>query len=70
MTLRTTMNLTQKQMLVMTPRLQQAIKILQMPRLELAQYISQQLRFIYDLVCHLLEANEDAKVLEYSDHTA
>ena len=30
-------------MLVMTPKLQQAIKILQMQRLELAQYISQQM---------------------------
>ena len=45
MSLRTTINVTQTmtQKLVMTPKLQQAIKILQMPRLELAQYISQQL---------------------------
>ena len=43
MSLRTTIIMTQKQMLVMTPKLQQAIKILQMPRLELAQYVSQQL---------------------------
>jgi RNA polymerase sigma-54 factor len=35
--------MTQKQMLVMTPKLQQAIKILQMPRLELSQHITQQL---------------------------
>jgi RNA polymerase sigma-54 factor len=33
----------QKPMLVMTPKLQQAIKILQMPRLELVQYVSQQM---------------------------
>ena len=35
--------MTQTQKLVMTPKLQQAIKILQMPRLELVQYVSQQL---------------------------
>jgi len=33
----------QTQKLVMTPKLQQAIKILQMPRLELIQYVSQEL---------------------------
>lgn len=38
-----TLTMSQKQMLVMTPKLQQAIKILQMPRLELSQYITQQL---------------------------
>ncbi|MFC1715212.1 RNA polymerase factor sigma-54 [Candidatus Poribacteria bacterium] len=43
MSLRTTITMTQTQKLVMTPKLQQAIKILQMPRLELAQYVSQQL---------------------------
>jgi len=43
MSLRITTTLAQKQMLVMTPKLQQAIKLLQMPRLELAQYISQQM---------------------------
>lgn len=37
------LTMTQKQTLVMTPKLQQAIKILQMPRLELSQYITQQL---------------------------
>ena len=36
-------SLAQKQTLVMTPKLQQAIKILQMHRLELAQYVSQQM---------------------------
>lgn len=41
--LRMTVNITQKPMLVMTPKLQQAIKILQMHRLELAQYINQQM---------------------------
>ena len=43
MSLRTQLTITQRPMLVMTPKLQQAIKILQMPRLELAQYISQQM---------------------------
>jgi RNA polymerase sigma-54 factor len=43
MSLRQTITITQKPMLVMTPKLQQAIKILQMHRLELAQYISQQM---------------------------
>ncbi len=43
MYLRTTLNLQLAQRLVMTPKLQQAIKILQMPRLELAQYVSQQM---------------------------
>ena len=43
MSLRTTITITQKPMLVMTPKLQQAIKILQMQRLELAQYVAQQM---------------------------
>ncbi len=43
MSLRQQITMTQKPMLVMTPKLQQAIKILQMQRLELAQYISQQM---------------------------
>ena len=43
MSLRTTISMVQKPMLVMTPKLQQAIKILQMHRLELTQYISQQM---------------------------
>lgn len=45
MSMRTTIHQNQvmTQKLVMTPKLQQAIKILQMPRLELAQYVSQQL---------------------------
>ena len=33
----------QSQQIVMTPKLQQAIKILQMPRMELSQYLTQQL---------------------------
>ncbi|MGB9595154.1 MAG: RNA polymerase factor sigma-54 [Candidatus Poribacteria bacterium] len=43
MDMKPTLTMSQKQMLVMTPKLQQAIKILQMPRLELSQYITQQL---------------------------
>jgi RNA polymerase sigma-54 factor len=43
MDMRPTLSMAQKQMLVMTPKLQQAIKILQMPRLELSQYMTQQL---------------------------
>jgi len=43
MFLKTTLSPQLVQKLVMTPKLQQAIKILQMPRLELAQYISQQM---------------------------
>lgn len=43
MTIKPTLSMSQKAMLVMTPKLQQAIKILQMPRLELAQYLSQQM---------------------------
>ena len=43
MDIRPTLTMAQKQVLVMTPRLQQAIKILQMPRLELSQYITQQM---------------------------
>lgn len=43
MSLRMTVNISQRPMLVMTPKLQQAIKILQMHRLELTQYISQQM---------------------------
>ena len=41
MSLRTTINLTQKQTLAITPRLLQAIEMLQMPRLELVQHIAQ-----------------------------
>jgi len=37
------LNMRQSQQIVMTPKLQQAIKILQMPRMELSQYITQQL---------------------------
>ncbi len=43
MSMRMITSLAQKQTLVMTPKLQQAIKILQMHRLELAQYVSQQM---------------------------
>jgi len=43
MSMRTTITMVQKQSLVMTPKLRQAIKILQMHRLELSQYISQQM---------------------------
>jgi len=43
MFLKPTLTMAQKQVLVMTPKLQQAIKILQMPRLELSQYITQQM---------------------------
>jgi len=43
MFLRPSLEMTQKQVLVMTPKLQQAIKILQMPRLELSQYVAQQM---------------------------
>lgn len=43
MSMRMTITMSQRPMLVMTPKLQQAIKILQMQRLELAQYISQQM---------------------------
>lgn len=43
MDMKPTLTMAQKQMLVMTPKLQQAIKILQMPRLELSQYMTQQL---------------------------
>jgi len=41
--MRMSITISQKPMLVMTPKLRQAIKILQMQRLELAQYISQQM---------------------------
>jgi len=67
MSLRTTITISQKPMLVMTPKLQQAIRILAMPRLELTQYISQQmvenpiLEEIYD------EAEEVAGESEGSD---
>jgi RNA polymerase sigma-54 factor len=45
MEMKPTLSTTQRQIqsLVMTPKLQQAIKILQMPRMELSQYITQQL---------------------------
>ena len=43
MSMRMSITISQKPMLVMTPKLRQAIKILQMQRLELAQYISQQM---------------------------
>ena len=42
MQLSTSVNLKQKQSLVMTPQLQQAIKLLQMTNLDLAQYLSDQ----------------------------
>lgn len=50
------LNLSQKQMLklVMTPRLQQALKLLQMPSLELSQHIEQEL-----LANPLLEVDEE-----------
>jgi len=43
MDMKPTLTMAQKQVLVMTPKLQQAIKILAMPRLELSQYITQQM---------------------------
>ncbi len=43
MSMRMTITTTLKQQLVMTPKLRQAIKILQMQRLELAQYITQEM---------------------------
>jgi RNA polymerase sigma-54 factor len=43
MSMRMSITMTQKPMLVMTPKLRQAIKILQMQRLELVQYISQEM---------------------------
>ncbi len=43
MLMKPTLSMAQKQLLVMTPKLQQAIKILQMPRLELSQYLNQQM---------------------------
>ena len=42
MQLSTSVNLKQKQSLVMTPQLQQAIKLLQMTNLDLSQYLSDQ----------------------------
>lgn len=43
MSLKATLNLQQRQTLVMTPKLQQAIKVLLMSRLELTQHLSQEL---------------------------
>ncbi|MBD3185047.1 RNA polymerase factor sigma-54 [Candidatus Poribacteria bacterium] len=43
MSLNMTINTSQKQQMVMTSKMVQAIKILQMPRLELAQYISHEM---------------------------
>ena len=42
MQLSTSVNLKQKQSLVMTPQLQQAIKLLQMTNMDLSQYLSDQ----------------------------
>jgi len=62
MFLKTTLSPQLVQKLVMTPKLQQAIKILQMPRLELAQYISQQMEenpVLEELYEEQEEATED-----------
>ncbi|MBM3212176.1 hypothetical protein FJZ33_08150, partial [Candidatus Poribacteria bacterium] len=43
MSLRMTVNISQRPMLIMTPKLKQAIEILQMNRIELSQHITQQM---------------------------
>ena len=64
-----TLTMAQKQVLVMTPRLQQAIKILQMPRLELAQYITQQMdeNFILEETYDDIEENSEEAEIENKD---
>jgi len=64
MSLRTTISqhMTLKPTLVMTPKLQQAIKILQMHRLELAQYVSQQM-----VENPVLEESYDEEIEETSE---
>lgn len=70
-----TLSMAQKQMLVMTPKLQQAIKILQMPRLELAQYMTQQLveniflEEIYEEIEEQSEEEIESKEDEGTDDT-
>jgi len=61
--MRPTLTMAQKQVLVMTPRLQQAIKILQMPRLELSQYITQQMNENFILE----ETSEEAEIESKDD---
>jgi len=72
MELKMTQSMVQKQTLVMTPKLQQAIKILQMPRMELSQYISQQLEenpFLEENFDEIEEISEESEIKNESDET-
>jgi len=72
MLMKPTLTMAQKQLLVMTPKLQQAIKILQMPRLELSQYISQQMQenpFLDEDYDEIEEAPEVEETETKSDDT-
>ena len=66
MNLKLSLNIQQRQQLIMTPRLQQAIKILLMPRLDLEQHIQQQLEQnpIIDEVLDDDELEEELKLEE------
>lgn len=65
MFLKTTLTPQLVQKLVMTPKLQQAIQILAMPRLELAQYISQQME--ENPVLEELADEEQEEIMEDSE---
>jgi len=70
MDMKPTLSMAQKQVLVMTPRLQQAIKILQMPRLELSQYITQQMNenfILEETYDDIEETSEEAEVESKDD---
>ena len=62
MQLSTSVNLKQKQSLVMTPQLQQAIKLLQMTNLDLSQYLSDQ-----SFENPFIEVEEDTKSESHKD---
>jgi RNA polymerase sigma-54 factor len=69
MDMKPTLTMSQKQVLVMTPKLQQAIKILQMPRLELSQYITQQMNenFILEETYDDVEKDSEEAEIENKD---
>lgn len=72
MLMKPTLSMAQKQLLVMTPKLQQAIKILQMPRLELSQYLNQQMLenpFLEERYDEIEENITDGDIEEKSDTT-
>ena len=72
MALETRLDLKLAQKLVLTPQLQQAIKLLQLPQLELTQAINQELAenpFLEEVQEEEVQAKENEKMEETEENT-